>query len=85
MIPQCLDGPVADHGTGVRPEDRDKIFERFWRGFGESGSGAGLGLAIVKEIMKGHQGSVEVEDNPGGGAVFRLSFARLPAEGLATA
>jgi two-component system, OmpR family, sensor histidine kinase TctE len=76
---------VTDHGTGVRPEDRDKIFERFWRGFGESGSGAGLGLAIVKEIMKAHQGSVQVEDNPGGGAVFRLLFARLPAEGLATA
>ena len=76
---------VADHGAGVRPEDRDRIFDRFWRGLGESGSGAGLGLAIVREIMKAHQGSVQVEDNPGGGAVFKLLFAQLPARGSATA
>jgi signal transduction histidine kinase len=76
---------VADHGAGVRPEDRDRIFDRFWRGLGESGSGAGLGLAIVREIMKAHQGSVQVEDNPGGGAVFKLLFAQLPIEGSETA
>jgi signal transduction histidine kinase len=76
---------VADHGAGVRPEDRDRIFDRFWRGLGASGSGAGLGLAIVREIMKAHQGRVEVKDNPGGGAVFKLLFAQLPARGSATA
>jgi signal transduction histidine kinase len=76
---------VADHGAGVSPEDRDRIFDRFWRGLGASGSGAGLGLAIVREIMKAHQGSVQVEDNPGGGAVFKLLFAQLPARGSATA
>jgi signal transduction histidine kinase len=54
-------------------------------GLGESGSGAGLGLAIVREIMKAHQGSVQVEDNPGGGAVFKLHFVQLPMEGSVTA
>jgi signal transduction histidine kinase len=41
---------VADQGPGVPPEDRPRIFQRFWRGKGASSRGAGLGLAIVKEI-----------------------------------
>jgi len=36
--------------------------------------GAGLGLAIVAEIMKAHSGSIEVAENPGGGALFTMSF-----------
>ena len=66
---------VADRGPGVPPENREHIFNRFWRGAGVKTSGAGLGLSIVKEIMKMHGGVVTVADNPGGGAVFTLSFA----------
>lgn len=66
---------VADRGVGVRVKDRDRIFDRFWRAPGERGPGAGLGLAIVREIMKAHDGTVQVEDNHGGGAVFILQFA----------
>jgi len=66
---------VADHGPGIAAEEREHIFERFWRGSGKGGSGAGLGLAIVTEIMKAHQGSVIVDHNPGGGAIFTLSFS----------
>ena len=78
MISVNSDGSVsvADRGPGVRPEDRDHMFDRFWRVKGSRGSGAGLGLAIVKEIMKAHQGGVQVDDNPGGGAVFTLLFTR---------
>jgi signal transduction histidine kinase len=65
---------VADRGPGVPPENRERIFERFWRGAGVKTNGAGLGLSIVKEIMKMHGGAVSVADNPGGGAVFTLSF-----------
>jgi signal transduction histidine kinase len=68
---------VADRGSGVPPEDRDNIFKRFWRGAGEKKEGAGLGLAIVSEIMRAHRGSVSAGDNPGGGAVFTLSFPPL--------
>jgi signal transduction histidine kinase len=68
---------VADCGPGVAAEHRKPIFERFWRGSGKSGAGAGLGLAITVEIMKAHQGSVSVDDNPGGGAIFMLRFGRL--------
>lgn len=69
---------VADRGCGVRREDREHIFDQFWRGKDRRGSGAGLGLAIVREIMKAHRGSVLVEDNPGGGAVFVMQFSAGP-------
>jgi len=65
---------VTDRGSGVPRKDRENIFKRFWRGGGEKKEGAGLGLAIVSEIMRAHRGSVGVADNPGGGAVFTLSF-----------
>jgi len=65
---------VADHGDGVAPEHRERIFERFWRGKGGT-QGAGLGLAIVREIVKAHRGTITVENNRGGGAVFTLGFA----------
>lgn len=67
---------VADRGPGVRPEDRNRVFERFWRGPGERHVGAGLGLAIVAEIARAHGGRVAVGDAPGGGAVFSLEFRR---------
>ena len=65
---------VADRGPGVPAEDRQRIFERFWRGRGERQPGAGLGLAIVAEIAKAHGAAVEVGDAPGGGALFSLRF-----------
>src|SRR5262249_26027073 len=65
---------VADHGPGIPHEYRPHIFERFWRGHSARSSGAGLGLAIVSEIMRLHGGRIEVDDNDGGGAVFRLQF-----------
>jgi two-component system, OmpR family, sensor histidine kinase TctE len=65
---------VSDRGLGVSLADRENIFNRFWRGRGEIKEGAGLGLAIVKEIMRAHGGVVSVADNPGGGALFTLSF-----------
>jgi signal transduction histidine kinase len=68
---------VADCGPGIAAEHRKHIFERFWRGSGKGGTGAGLGLAITVEIMKAHQGSVGVDDNPGGGAIFTLGFGHL--------
>jgi signal transduction histidine kinase len=72
---------VADRGRGVPAKDRENIFKRFWRGGGENKEGAGLGLAIVSEIMRAHRGSVSVADNPGGGALFILSFPSLqPAD-----
>jgi len=67
---------VADCGPGVAPEDRARVFERFWRGRGERQVGAGLGLAIVAEIARAHGGTVEVGDAPSGGALFVLKLRR---------
>jgi signal transduction histidine kinase len=65
---------VADRGPGVPAEDRERIFDRFWRGRATETQGAGLGLAIVKEIARAHGASIMVEDRPHGGSVFTLSF-----------
>jgi two-component system sensor histidine kinase TctE len=67
---------VLDQGGGVPVQDRERIFDRFWRGRDRKGEGAGLGLAIVREIMRAHGGSVTVADDPGpgNGALFTLAF-----------
>ena len=66
---------LIDHGEGIPPQIRDKIFQRFWRAdtsrARETG-GSGLGLAIVASIVASHNGTVEVLDTPGGGATFRV-------------
>jgi signal transduction histidine kinase len=65
---------VSDCGPGVPVLDRERIFERFWRGKAAPAHGAGLGLAIVAEIMKAHGGSAAVVAGPQGGTVFTLAF-----------
>jgi signal transduction histidine kinase len=82
MVRVDLEGSVsvADRGPGVPPADRERIFDRFWRGRGAQFEGAGLGLAIVKEIMKAHGGMVSVMDRPLGGAIFTLCFAPIRSE-----
>jgi len=70
---------ILDRGLGIPPADRERIFRRFWRGDGGSTPGAGLGLAIVKRIVEAHGGRVDVEDRPGGGAVFNLHFRPVDA------
>jgi two-component system, OmpR family, sensor histidine kinase MprB len=67
---------VRDHGPGVPPEDRERIFERFFRADRTHGvPGSGLGLAIVRRVAEAHAGSVVVEPAAGGGARFTL---RIP-------
>ena len=71
---------VADHGPGIPANDREHVFERFWRGRGSGVEGAGLGLSIVRDIMVRHGGSAQVTDNLGGGTVIVLTFpSRGPA------
>ena len=75
---------IADHGPGIPADERSKIFDRFWRGKTAVSQGAGLGLAIVREIMRAHRGTVDVLDNPGGGALFILRFPLPATPGQAT-
>lgn len=64
---------VEDDGDGVPVEDRDRIFERFYRR-ADDGTGTGLGLAIVRWIAHAHAGAVTVATADGGGARFVASF-----------
>jgi two-component system, OmpR family, sensor kinase len=82
---------VVDSGAGLTPEQSARVFERFYRvdkartrrvGSAPPGSpgspphtGTGLGLAIVAALVLAHEGTVEVDTTPGGGATFRV---RLP-------
>ena len=66
---------VIDHGEGIPPQIREKIFQRFWRADtsrNRGTGGSGLGLAIVASIIAAHKGDVEVVETPGGGATFRV-------------
>ncbi|CAD6003577.1 HAMP domain-containing sensor histidine kinase [Agreia sp. COWG] len=71
---------VIDHGDGIPPQIREKIFQRFWRADSsrtrETG-GSGLGLAIVSSIVAAHGGTVRALETPGGGATFRVSLPLL--------
>ncbi|MHB8060397.1 MAG: sensor histidine kinase, partial [Gaiellaceae bacterium] len=64
---------VIDQGPGLSEEERERAFDRFWRG-GKAGIGSGLGLAIVKRLIEIDGGTVELRAAPGGGldAVIRL-------------
>ncbi|MBF4574560.1 cell wall metabolism sensor histidine kinase WalK [Frondihabitans sp. VKM Ac-2883] len=73
---------IIDHGEGIPPQIREKIFQRFWRADTSrtrDTGGSGLGLAIVSGIVAAHHGDVDVFDTPGGGATFRVSLPLMPA------
>jgi signal transduction histidine kinase len=63
---------VCDHGPGIAPAERERVFEPFYRpaGRAESSGGWGLGLSLVRQIAKRHGGDVACEDEPGGGSRF---------------
>jgi two-component system sensor histidine kinase MprB len=71
---------VRDHGPGIAAEDREHVFDRFYRATNaRSLPGSGLGLAIVREVAEAHGGTVSAEDAPGGGALLRLRLAPAPS------
>jgi signal transduction histidine kinase len=62
---------VRDHGPGIAAEDRHRIFDKFFRGQNANGvAGSGLGLAIARSLVTLHGGTLEYEENPGGGSSF---------------
>ncbi len=65
---------VRDHGPGIKMEEREQIFTRFWQGSRDTGGGAGLGLDIVARTVAALGGTITVDDALGGGAVFKLKF-----------
>jgi two-component system sensor histidine kinase KdpD len=76
---------VADGGPGISAELRGTLFEKFQRGKHAAAGGVGLGLAIVRGFMLAQHGEVSADNQPGGGAVFRVflpawSHEEVPVE-----
>jgi signal transduction histidine kinase len=77
---------VADEGSGIPPEDRERVFEPFERltpsprrgqlPRRRGADGSGLGLAIARTLTERMGGSIRLGDAPGGGAVFTVSLPR---------
>jgi two-component system OmpR family sensor kinase len=69
---------VCDHGPGVPPDHRERIFEPFFRlpSASEREGGVGLGLSLVKSIAERHGGWVRCADRPGGGACFEVDLPK---------
>ena len=68
---------VEDDGPGIPLDQREKVFERFYRGSGEHSGSSGLGLSIVRAVAESHHGSVRLEEPlDGRGARF---VVRIPA------
>lgn len=69
---------VTDHGLGIPPERRARIFDHFYQAHGEGYlGGMGLGLYITRQILEQHGGTIDVEFPPGGGTRFMVA---IPAE-----
>ena len=66
---------VSDEGPGIPFDERDRVFEAFYRGSSSPETpGSGLGLAISKAVVVAHGGRIWIEDNPGGGCVVAFEI-----------
>ena len=77
---------VKDHGIGIPPEARERIFERFERAVSSRKyGGLGLGLFLTRQIVESHGGTIHVESHPGEGSTFvlQLPVRHQPAAGAA--
>ncbi len=73
-----VDIRIIDRGPGIRPADRERIFQPFQRlGDSENRSGVGLGLAVARGFVEAVGGELEVEDTPGGGCTM---VVRIPVD-----
>jgi len=74
---------IADTGPGIPVDDRERVFDRFYRRPGTDESGSGLGLAIVKTIAERHGAGVRFGDRAGGGLLAIVEFPARPASAQA--
>lgn len=68
----AVDVTIADDGEGIREDQRELVFSKFWQG--GSKQGTGLGLYLVRGLMDAHGGRIFIEDSPSGGCLMRVVF-----------
>lgn len=66
---------VVDTGTGVSPDEIERVFDRFQKGAASSGSG--LGLSISRDLVAAHGGTLTMTSVPGSGTTVRIDLSRL--------
>jgi PAS domain S-box-containing protein len=71
---------VRDTGPGIAEEDRERVFEPFWRGRRAGRDGLGLGLAIARWLVEAHGGTVRADGAEGGGAVLEFTLPLAAAQ-----
>ena len=74
---------VMDDGPGIAANERERVFDRFYRVLGSDAEGSGLGLAIVREIAKSHGAQVILsgaDDKNSGGTIIRVVFEQATAD-----
>lgn len=72
---------VTDSGLGIPAEDRERVFDKFFRGAAKTTTvgGTGLGLAVAREIVTTHGGTIEVESTLGAGSTFTFELPLSPS------
>src|SRR5262249_29659707 len=69
---------IDDSGPGIPPGERERVFDRFYRGEGREEGGSGLGLAIARGIAEQHHAQIELSDSPLGGLRASVTFGVMP-------
>ncbi len=74
---------VSDEGPGIPAHERERVFDRFYRGENRQGFGCGLGLSIVSRVAELHGARILLDESPGGGLRVRTRFVLAKAGELA--
>ena len=74
---------ITDTGTGMTPEVKQRLFDPFFTTKGKAGTG--MGLAVSFGIIRRHEGSIEVDSEPGRGTTFKISLPKVTPTGASEA
>lgn len=79
---KCFQITVTDQGRGMSPEERDRMFEKFYRGpvSSRGTEGLGLGMNIARHVVEAHGGAIRVESVPGEGTTVEITLPLRPEE-----
>ncbi|MDE3185345.1 MAG: GHKL domain-containing protein [Bacteroidota bacterium] len=72
--PKKIKLQVIDQGSGVEPAEKERIFEKYFRGASKQTKGTGLGLYLTREIVKQHRGSISMKNNKPRGSIFEIQI-----------